>query len=62
MAEGMDAMANATTNKVAFAVTSRDYLVDHSFLSHPRYGEFARNAVDRYEELQLVVSQLRTLA
>ena len=62
MAEGMDAMANATTNKVEFAVTNRDSLVDHSFLTHPRYGEFARNAVDRYEELQLVVSHLKGLA
>jgi multidrug resistance protein MdtO len=62
MAEGMDAMANATTNKVEFVVTNRDSLVDHSFLTHPRYGEFARSAVDRYEELQLIVSHLKGLA
>jgi multidrug resistance protein MdtO len=62
MAEGMDAMANATTNKVAFTVTNLDSLVDHSFLIHPRYGEFARNSVDRYQELQVVVSHLKGLA
>jgi multidrug resistance protein MdtO len=62
MAEGMDAMANATTNKVEFTVTNRDSLVDHSFLIHPRYGEFARNSVDRYQELQVVVSHLKGLA
>ena len=37
-------------------------LVDHSLLTNPLYGEFARNSVDRYQELELAVSHLRTLA
>jgi multidrug resistance protein MdtO len=61
MAEGMDAMAKATVNKTEFTVIDRDSLVDTSFLTHPFYGEFARNSVDRYEELEQVVSRLRTL-
>jgi multidrug resistance protein MdtO len=62
MAEGMDAMANAAVNKVEFAVIDRDSLVNPSLLKDPRYGEFAQNAVNRYQELELVVSHLRTLA
>jgi multidrug resistance protein MdtO len=62
MADGMDAMANAAINKTEFPVIDRDSLVDPSLLTHSRYGEFARNTVDRYQELELVVSSLRTLA
>jgi multidrug resistance protein MdtO len=62
MAEGMDAMANAAVNKTEFAVIDRVSLVNSSLLTHPLYGEFARNAVDRYQELELVVSRLRMLA
>jgi multidrug resistance protein MdtO len=62
MAEGMDAMANAAVNKTEFAVIDRDSLVNSSLLTHPLYGEFARNAVDRYQELELNVSRLRMLA
>jgi multidrug resistance protein MdtO len=62
MAEGMDAMANAAVNKTQFAVIDRDSLVNSSLLTHPLYGEFARNSVARYQELELAVSDLRTLA
>jgi multidrug resistance protein MdtO len=62
MAEGMDAMANAAVNKVEFPVIDRGSLVDPSLLTNPIYGEFARNAVDRYQELELAVSNLRMLA
>ena len=62
MAEGMDAMANAAVNKTEFTVIDRDSLVNSSLLTHPLYGEFARNSVFRYQELELAVSQLRTLA
>jgi hypothetical protein len=33
------------------------FLASHTSL----YGEFARNSVSRYQELELAVSQLRTL-
>jgi multidrug resistance protein MdtO len=62
MAEGMDAMANAAVNKTQFAVIDSDSLVNSSLLTHPLYGEFARNSVARYQELELAVSDLRTLA
>jgi multidrug resistance protein MdtO len=62
MAEGMDAMANAAVNKTEFAEIDRDSLANSSLLTHPLYGEFARNAADRYQELELVVSRLRMLA
>ena len=55
-------MANATVNKTEFTLIDRDSLVNSSFLTHPLYGEFARNAVDRYQELELIVSRLRILA
>jgi multidrug resistance protein MdtO len=62
IAEGMDTMANAVIKKSEFAMIAPGSLVDSSLLTHPRYGEFARNAVDRYQELELAVSRLRTLA
>jgi multidrug resistance protein MdtO len=62
MAEGMDVMANAAVNKTQFAVIDRDSLVNSSLLTHSLYGEFARNSVARYQELELAVSDLRTLA
>lgn len=62
MAEGMDTMASATVQKTDFARIDPGSLVDSSYLTHPRYGEFAQNAVDRYQELESVVSRLRTLA
>jgi multidrug resistance protein MdtO len=55
-------MANAAVNKTQFAVIDRDSLVNSSLLTHPLYGEFARNSVARYQELELAVSDLRTLA
>jgi multidrug resistance protein MdtO len=62
MAEGMDAMANAAVNKTEITLIDRESLVNPSLLADPRFGEFARNAVDRYQELELEVSRLRTLA
>ena len=62
MAEGMDAMASATANKTEFTVIDSDSLIDSPLLTHPIYGEYARNAVNRYQELELVVSSLRMLA
>ena len=62
MAAGMQAMANATRTKTIFPILEPSVLVTPSLLADPRYGEFARNAVDRYHELELVVSRLKTLA
>ena len=62
MAEGMDKMAKATVNKTEFGIIEPSELADPSLLADPVYGEFARNAVDRYCELEQVVARLRTLA
>jgi multidrug resistance protein MdtO len=62
MAEGMKTMATAAVNKTEFAMIESGTLVDASLLNHPRYGEFARNSVDRYRELEKVVLRLATLA
>jgi multidrug resistance protein MdtO len=62
MAEGMDAMANAAVNKTEISVIDRESLINPSLFADPRYGEFARNAVDRYQELEQEVSRLKTLA
>lgn len=61
MAEGMDTMAQATLNKTEFAVIDPVSLADPSLLGDPRYGEFARNAVQRYGELEAAVARLRCL-
>jgi multidrug resistance protein MdtO len=62
MADGMDKMAKATVNKTEFVIIEPTTLADPSLLADPVYGEFARNAVDRYCELEQVVARLRTLA
>jgi multidrug resistance protein MdtO len=46
LAGQMDVMAEAAN------------LVDAALLEHPRYGEYARNAVGRYGELQTIVESL----
>ena len=62
MADGMDSMAKATVNKTEFAMTAPGTLASPTLLADPVYGEFARNAVDRYCELEQVVARLKTLA
>ncbi|HEY1743004.1 MAG TPA: FUSC family protein, partial [Granulicella sp.] len=54
MAEGMDMMAKATINKTEFAMITPGTLASPSLLADPVFGEFARNAVDRYCELEEV--------
>jgi multidrug resistance protein MdtO len=61
MADGMDAMAKAAVEKTEFATIEPGALADSSLLNDAHYGEFARNSVDRFEELESVVSRLRML-
>lgn len=58
MAEGMDTMARSVTSKTEFANISPDGFIDSSLLDHPRYGEYVRNSIARFDELQNLVSQL----
>ena len=61
LADGMDAMAQSVTHKTDLAVVDTAALIDRSLLTHPRYGEYAQNAIARFGELQNFVVQLKTL-
>ena len=58
LARGMDAMARSVTTKTAFANIRPQSLIDPSVLTHPRYGEFVRHSIARFDELQNYVAQL----
>lgn len=59
LAGGMDAMARSVSSKTEFSNISSDELIDPSLLDHPRYGEYVRHSIARFDELQNFVSQLR---
>jgi multidrug resistance protein MdtO len=58
LAEYLDNMAEAVVRKTSFPMAHADTFVDSALLEDPRYGEYARNAVARYGELQAIVSSL----
>jgi hypothetical protein len=53
-------MAQSAAYKTDFATIHPEALIDHSLLTHPRYGEYVRNAIARFDELQNFITQLRT--
>ena len=55
----MSASRNLTPGYAA--VVDPAALIDRSLLTHPRYGEYAQNAIARFGELQNFVVQLKTL-
>jgi multidrug resistance protein MdtO len=59
LAVGMDAMAQSVTHKTDLAVVDPETLIDPSLRTHPRYGEYAQNAIARFHELQNFVAQLK---
>ena len=59
LADGIDAMAQSAVRKTDFATIQPEALIDHSLLIHPRYGEYVRNAIARFDELQNFVAQLK---
>ncbi|MCU1319471.1 MAG: Fusaric acid resistance protein conserved region [Edaphobacter sp.] len=59
MADGMDAMAQSVADKTDFATIQPEALIDHSLLTHPRYGEYVRHSIARFDELQNIVTQLQ---
>lgn len=61
MAIGLEAMADSITKKTTFEEISRSDAVDPSVFASPRYKEYAQNSIDRYEELQALVANLRAL-
>jgi multidrug resistance protein MdtO len=60
LAGGMDAMAQSAAHKTDFATIHPEALIDHSLLTHPRYGEYVRNSIARFDELQNFITQLKT--
>ena len=58
LAEHLDAMADAVTQKTTFSSEYAATLAPSDLLEDPLYGEYARNAVARYEELQAFTSSL----
>ncbi len=60
LAGGMDAMAQSVARKTDFETIEPEALIDHTLLTHPRYGEYVRNAIARFDELQNFVVLLKT--
>jgi multidrug resistance protein MdtO len=58
LAEHLDAMAEAVVKKTAFPSEYAATLTTPDLLEDPHYGEYARNTVARYEELQTFTSEL----
>lgn len=58
LAEHLDAMSNAVVAKTTFPPEYAATLTTSDLLEDPHYGEYARNTVARYEELQAFTSAL----
>jgi multidrug resistance protein MdtO len=58
LAEHLSAMAEAVVKKTTFPAEYSATLASPDLLEDPRYGEYARNTVARYEELQAFTSAL----
>jgi multidrug resistance protein MdtO len=58
LAEHLNAMADAVVQKTTFSSEYPATLISPDLLESPRYGEYARNTVARYEELQAFTSAL----
>jgi len=62
MADGLEAMAGSVVQKTKFANIEPTRILSPSLLASPRYGEYARNSVDRFRELQSLIADLQTRA
>ena len=58
LTEHLNAMADAVAKKTTFPPEYAATLASSELLQDPRYGEYARNTVARYEELQAFTSSL----
>lgn len=61
MAEGLEKMSASVADKTGFQEEVPADALDAKTLTSPRYGEYARNSIDRYEELERIVESLRVL-
>ena len=58
LAGHLDDIAQKMVQKATFPIAPAEEFVDPALLADPEYGEYARNSVDRYEELQSIVASL----
>jgi multidrug resistance protein MdtO len=58
LADGLDDMARSVMQKTSFAAVDTGELVQPLY-AHPRYGEYVKNSVARFDELQNEVAQLQ---
>ena len=61
MTEGLEKMSFSVTHKTDYEEAFPADVLDADVLSSSRYGEYARNSVSRYEELERIVQTLRIL-
>jgi multidrug resistance protein MdtO len=62
LAARINTMADAAERKAAVAVEPTGGLVDPALLADPRFGDYARNTVERFEELENFTAILSTRA
>ena len=61
MAEGLEKMSVSVTERTDYEEEFPADVLNADILTSSRYSEYARNSVDRYEELERVVETLRVL-
>ncbi|WP_260703492.1 FUSC family protein [Edaphobacter flagellatus] len=61
MAEGLEKMSISVAQKKNFEEEFPSDVLDPDILGSSRYGEYARNSIGRYEELERIVETLRVL-
>jgi multidrug resistance protein MdtO len=62
MAEGLEKMSVSVTERTDHEEEFPPDVLDADILSSSRYGEYARNSVNRYEELERIMKTLQVLA
>jgi multidrug resistance protein MdtO len=62
MAAGLEAMADSVVHKTAFVDNEAAETLAPSLFASPRYGEYARNSVERFRELQRLIADLQSRA
>jgi multidrug resistance protein MdtO len=62
MAVGLEAMAASVVHKTTLVDHEPAETLAPSLFASPRYGEYARNSVDRFRELQSLIADLETRA
>jgi multidrug resistance protein MdtO len=62
MAAGLEAMADSVVHKTTFVDNEAAETLAPSLFASPRYGEYARNSVERFRELQRLIADLQSRA